>query len=156
MFCPKCGNPEQSPESFCRRCGNYLPDFDKLKPAEIPPEQHITANIWLSAMTAVASLTLAIILHSIFWNLPDTPVIIYVTAGFLMAMSAWQVQVFIRTLKLKKHFERRKNSNTAAAEHPPEIAEHEVRGNLPEGNFANVAPFSVTHNTTKKLKTPRP
>jgi len=30
MFCPKCGADEQSAESYCKRCGEWLPDLDAL------------------------------------------------------------------------------------------------------------------------------
>ncbi len=27
MFCPKCGNSGQAPDSYCRQCGEWLPDL---------------------------------------------------------------------------------------------------------------------------------
>ena len=106
MFCPKCGNADQQPETYCRQCGSFLPDFDKLTKKPISPQEHLKANSWLSLMTAIVSLILAILLYSIFLGKADTPIIIYITGGFLIAMCAWQVQNFWRTLLLKKHFKR--------------------------------------------------
>jgi hypothetical protein len=108
MFCPKCGNADQKPETFCRRCGIFLPDFDKLERKAIPPEQHLAANSVLSLMTALVSLTLAILLHAFFTSRDDTPPLIYITAGFLTAIFFWQAQTFWRTRQLKKHFPKRK------------------------------------------------
>ena len=66
MFCPKCGKSDQSPETYCRQCGNYQNDFDKPAKKTTTPEQHLTANTVLSLMTAITSLTLAISLYAIF------------------------------------------------------------------------------------------
>ena len=113
MFCPNCGKPDQTIETFCRQCGMFLPDFSKVKPREATPEEHLKANLTLNVMTAVASLTLAIVLYAVFLGRPDTPVIIYITAGFLIAMFAWQAQVFWRNLKLRTHFKRRQGASAA-------------------------------------------
>src|SRR5215204_3258767 len=103
MFCPKCGKADQSPETFCRQCGNYLPDFDKPARKQTTPEEHLKATAALNLMTAIVSATLAILLYLFFFNRLDTPVIIYITAGFLIAITAWQIQTFWRTLLLRKH-----------------------------------------------------
>ena len=68
MFCPKCGTPDQKPETFCRQCGIFLPDFDKLKRKETPPEEHLSANSILNIMTAVVSGALAILLHAFLYR----------------------------------------------------------------------------------------
>ena len=102
MFCPKCGNADQKPETYCRQCGSFLPDFDKIKSKEIPPEEHLKANTVLSVMTALVSLTLAILLHVFFTGRENTPVLINITAGILTAMFFWQAQTFWRTRLLKK------------------------------------------------------
>jgi uncharacterized membrane protein YvbJ len=45
MFCPKCGNPNQRPETFCCQCGIFLPDYDKLRRKETSPEEHLKTPI---------------------------------------------------------------------------------------------------------------
>src|SRR5262245_607511 len=100
MFCPKCGNPDQAPETYCRRCGVFLPDLSKPGKAPVRPEDHIKANAFLSALSMVTSFTLAILLYWRFLGRPDTPMVIYVTGGFLIAMGCWQVQTLWRTLLL--------------------------------------------------------
>jgi hypothetical protein len=107
MFCPKCGNADQIENSYCRNCGTFLPDFDKIKSKEISPETHFTANYTLNIMTAAVSLGLAITLYVMFLGRDDTPLVIYLTAGFLTAMFFWQVQIFWRTMQLKKQFPKR-------------------------------------------------
>jgi hypothetical protein len=155
MFCPKCGNPDQQPETFCRQCGTFLPDFDNQKKREISPEEHLKANAVLNVMTAVASLTLAILLYVFFLGKDDTPLIIYVTAGFLFAMFAWQAQVFWRNMKLKKHFKKQKRLAEISGEDKTASRAFEAKPTnrqLPEADYDNIVPPSVVERTTRKLK----
>ncbi len=151
MFCPKCGNADQKPETFCRQCGSFLPDFDKLKNKEIPPEQHLTANSVLSLMTAIVSGTLAILLHVFFTGRENTPVLIYIIAGFLTAMFFWQAQTFWRTLQLKKQFPKRK-IETETLDTNPAFESAKTEELLNEADFSNAVPASVVEYTTKNLK----
>jgi len=155
MFCPKCGKADQSPETYCRQCGNYLPDYEKSVKKKVKPEDHLNANLFLNLLTAITSLTLAILLYSIFLGKQDTPVIIYVTAGFLTAMTAWQVQTFWRTILLRKHFKKNKNIEQSSAEiqtDPPYLEPKPTNEFLPEADFKDYVPASVVEKTTRKLK----
>lgn len=107
MFCPSCGAGGQSAESYCRSCGMYLPDFVKALEKQVTPRDHFIVNAVLSVMTAIASATLAIMLYARFLGHEDTPVLIYVTAGFLTAMFFWQAQVIWRTVLLRNEFPKR-------------------------------------------------
>ena len=106
MYCAKCGKPDQKPESFCRRCGTYLPDPSKPYKKERPPDEHLKANTVLSALTIVASFTLAALLYIFLAFRPDTPILIYVTAGFLLAIGGWHIQTLIRTTMLRKQLKK--------------------------------------------------
>src|SRR5688572_25517708 len=153
MYCPKCGKSDQSPETFCRQCGNYLPDFDQPAKKVTTPEEHIKANATLSMLTAVASLTLSILLFLIFKNHPDTHPIIYVTAGFLIAITAWQIQTFWRTLLLRKHFKKRGKPSKSAAENqnaPLDLETKPTNQLLSEADFENYVPATVVEKTTRK------
>ncbi|MGB7068783.1 MAG: hypothetical protein WBD22_04760 [Pyrinomonadaceae bacterium] len=147
MFCAKCGKPDQSPETYCRKCGTFLPDFEKVRKSETPAEQHIKANSYLALMTAVVSLSLAITLYATLGFRPETHWIIYVVAGFLIAMTAWQIQTYIRTRMLKKQFEKMtpKGIEDVPAQNSTE------RAQLDEANFEDIIPASVTERTTRNL-----
>ncbi len=152
MFCPKCGKSDQQVNTFCRNCGTFLPDFDKLKSKENTPEAHFAANTTLSVMTAVVSLALAITLHVMFKDKDGTPVVIYLTAGFLTAIFFWQVQVFWRTLQLKKQFPGLKRKNeTRIIEKTPLFESTNTRELLNEADLSDAVPLSIVENTTKKL-----
>ncbi len=154
MFCPKCGKSEQTPETYCRQCGIYLTDYTKPFKKKIQPEEHLQVNTVLSLMSAVVSLTLAILLHIYFWGKGDTPIIIYITAGFMMAMFFWQAQTFWRTLLLKKHFKKRninEKSSTEEKNEPRVFVAKPTNELLNEADLSNIVPTSVTENTTKSL-----
>lgn len=153
MFCPKCGNPDQSPETYCRQCGHFLHDFDKSPKKKITPQEHLTINTTLSAMTAVCSLTLALLLIVFLWGKQDVSPLIYLTTGFLFAMFAWQVQTVWRNILLKKQLKRPENiaqtSDTENTQVFPQNAE--INGLLNEPDLQNSVPASVTEHTTTKL-----
>ncbi|MGD9563915.1 MAG: hypothetical protein AB7F88_17985 [Pyrinomonadaceae bacterium] len=152
MFCPKCGNPDQSPESYCRGCGTLLPDLDKALKKEISPEEHLKVNSVFSLMTAVVSLALALTLYTTVGFKPDTPWVIYLVAGFLIAISAWQIQTYIRTRMLKKQIERlrpKRRNDTPNAEAVPKAAITSPLLNEPD--LSSVVPSSITENTTRNL-----
>ena len=154
MFCPNCGKPDQQINSFCRQCGQFLPDFDKIAKREISPEDHLKANTLLNLMTGIVSITLAILLFSLFLDRHDTPPIIYITAGFLTAIFAWQAQIFWRTTLLKKQLTQRQSpplESAAANERRQKIAIEPAAKNLPAADFENLVPSSVTERTTNKL-----
>lgn len=150
MFCPKCGKADQKENTYCRQCGAFLPDFDKIKKRETPPEEHLKIASILNLMTAVVSISLAVTLYAIFLGRADTPVVIYVTAGFLTAMCAWQVQTFWRTLKLKKQFPKR-NISSEDSENEKILHSKPTAELLNEADFEDFVEASVTENTTKNL-----
>lgn len=154
MFCPNCGEADQKKKTYCRKCGSFLAEFGKIKKSERSVDENFNANIVLSAMTGISSLVLAIILYVDFLGREDTPVIIYIVAGFLTAMFAWQVQSFFRTLQLKKQFKRKSNLSedlNKQLRNEPSLEAKPTNELLPEADFNDVVPASVTENTTKHL-----
>lgn len=154
MFCPKCGKSDQKENTYCRNCGVFLPDFTKAGKRAISPEEHIKSSIVLDIMTIAAALTLSILLFVSFLGKDNTPPLIYVTAGFLIAISAWQAQTLWRTFQLKKHFRERKGESSE--EQNPNIEKSfnsfPTKSLLNEADFTNAVSPSVAENTTKKLK----
>ncbi len=149
MYCPNCGASDQKKETYCRKCGVYLAEFGKVKKSERPIEENFKINSFLTALTGLVSLTLAIILYVMFLGKDDTPVIIYIVAGFLTAMFAWQVQTFLRTLQLKKQYKKR---TAFENEQDSALGSAQTKELLPEADLSDVVPASVTENTTKNLK----
>ena len=150
MFCPKCGNAEQTPETYCRQCGTFLPDLSKPLVSITKPEQHVTANLVLGTMTVVTCLTLAILLSVFFIGRPESPPVIYVMFGLCLAMAAWHVQTVWRSVLLRKHFkESKKRKESFDSETLVEAPE--ANKQLSEPNFESFQPASVTDRTTRQL-----
>lgn len=147
MFCPKCGTSDQAPETYCRNCGVFLPDLEKVKKRETPIEEHLKINSFFTLATAVISVALAVALFIVFISTWTAPFIIYPVFGFLIAITAWQIQTFIRTRILKRQFEKLR---------PPRLSDIEEittgqQAILSEGNPELVVPPSVTELTTRNL-----
>ena len=150
MFCPNCGKAEQKAETYCRQCGEFLADYRKGIKKAITPEEHLKVNLVLNLMTAVVSFGLAITLYAMFLGREETPFIIYLTAGFLTAMGAWQTQTFWRTRQLRKHFQKGKSVETSV-EPAPAFEAPKTMELLNEADYKDIVPPSVVEQTTKNL-----
>ena len=155
MFCPRCGRADQTPETYCRQCGLFLPDISKPLKRESPPEEHLKANTVLSLMTICASFTLSFLLFLILGFRSFTHPLIYVTAGILLAIGGWHIQTLIRTSMLKKQWKRRVPLSEAQAT-PMELRSTPTARLLDQADFADAIPASVTEHTTKHLAEPLP
>jgi hypothetical protein len=151
MYCPRCGKAEQVSETFCRQCGLFLPDLSKPVKSEISPEEHLKANTVLNALTIIVSFALSFLLFAV---VPDKHPLIYVTAGLLIAIGAWHIQTFIRTLKLKKQWKRRSPLSEIEAGLPETERAFKSASTaklLDQADFGSTVQASVTENTTRHL-----
>ena len=141
MYCPKCGNPEQVAETYCRKCGVFL--YDASKPAiTTPPPGENNVATFVSAFRPTVCFVSAILLYAIAGSQPGASVVIPMTAIILFAMGIVQAKALQKTIFRRK---RRKRQELAA--HNTEIT-----GNFLEPpNLANLVPQSVTAHTTRKL-----
>lgn len=156
MFCPNCGKADQKENTYCRNCGEFLPDF-KIKKKSLSfggdtPEEQIKTNLYLNLMSAFVSAALAIALYVSFLGQDALPVV-YLTVGFLAAMSGWQFSTFYIGLKLKKNFSKRRlDSETDIQERTQiQLESAKTKELLNEADFSDVVPISVTENTTRHL-----
>lgn len=162
MFCPNCGNSDQLPETYCRRCGSFLNDpggKNQLAFGGATPEEKINVNLFLNFLSAVVSLILMIALYASFIGKRGEFPVIYVVAAFLCAMSFWQFSTFYVGLKLKKIFKQR--TNALETVDSPTLSEQQTKSSatgkiLPAKDLIDFANSSVTENTTRNLeKIPR-
>jgi len=156
MFCPNCGKSEQSLNTYCRQCGEFLPDNKdrnrKFSMGGNTPEEQIRVNLILNFLSGAVSFILAVLLYATFWNKSGTSQIIYLVAAFLLAMCGWQFSTFRVGLKLRRTFEKRKTNDENAARVEKNVFQPaKTKDLLPEADFSNVAPTSITENTTKTL-----
>lgn len=154
MYCPKCGKAEQKEKTFCRNCGEFLPDLSRTKGSASfggdTPEDQIKVNLVLNLLSALVSLFFAVALYVTFHD-RDTPTIVYLAAAFLLAMSAWQFSTFYIGLKLKKHFSREPEVSVPDNPTQASIKAEQSKKSLNEADFESIVPASVTENTTKTL-----
>ena len=160
MFCPRCGKADQTPETYCRQCGLFLPDLSKPLKRESPPEEHLKANTVLSVMTIIASFMLSFLLFLILGFRSFTHPLIYATAGILLAIGGWHIQTLIRTQMLKKQWKRRTPLSAIQAPQPETTAAFKSTPTgkmLDQPDFTDAIPASVTEHTTRHLvETPQP
>ena len=155
MFCPKCGTADQSANAYCRNCGEFLPDLSKKNNTAFggnTPEEQIRVTQTLNSLSAIVSFAMAILLYWSHWGKPDVSSTVYMAAAFLLTIGFWQISNFIVGLKLKKHFNKRKegieieNKDAEKRFQPAQTSEL-----LPEADFSNVVSTSITDNTTRHL-----
>jgi hypothetical protein len=78
------------------------------------------------------------------------PWIIYPVFGFLIAMTAWQIQTFVRTRMLKRQFEKLRPKRDIETREAA-LDSKGATNLLDEANFEDTIPVSVTEMTTRNL-----
>jgi hypothetical protein len=159
MFCSKCGRPDQTLDTYCRGCGEFLADssnplslLGRLVGANTPSKQ-ITVNLVINLVTASISGLLVIFLVGYFDGREarthePAPPIVYLVYLFLGLVAAWQLFSFAINLNLKNRL------GTKSAVAPPRVSSAEASSSpqaLPEANFEDVVPRSVIEDKTEIL-----
>ncbi|CAN5436647.1 hypothetical protein BH18ACI1_BH18ACI1_18080 [soil metagenome] len=149
MFCLNCGKADQTENTYCRSCGEFLPDLSKNSSIIFggsTPQQ--TANIigGISLVSSVFSLFVGCWLYITGFNIP---IVIYLAAALLICNSIWSASNFLMVQKLAK----RLNPNKQKLNSQNEITEDNFSQQkvLPTADLENFLPISVTENTTKHL-----
>lgn len=73
MFCPNCGKAEQIPNTYCRQCGEFLPDLTKnaLKRfGGTTPQQSANIVSFLSLFASIVSLLAGLWMYATGFNVP--------------------------------------------------------------------------------------
>lgn len=155
MFCPKCGTADQKENTYCRNCGDFLPDLTKKNNLAFggnTPEEQIKVSQKLNLLSAIVSFAVAILLYWAHWGKPNVSSTVYMAATFLLTIGLWQISNYVIGLKLKRHFNKRKegsdNENKSAEKQFQSVQTNEL---LPEAELSKVVPTSITENTTRHL-----
>jgi len=157
MFCPKCGKGDQTADSYCRSCGEFLigPAQHTLLMNRIlgitNPEKQVKFTLTIDLVTAIVSGFLLFFLMGYFDAVHDrmgatTPPIVYLVYIFLGLVSAWQLLSFTVGTTYRKKLNAAKKM----------IDQTNTRAALPEADQKNVVANSITEQTTRNLdKVPR-
>jgi hypothetical protein len=157
MFCPKCGKGDQTADSYCRSCGDFL-----IGPAQhtslmnrflgiTNPEKQVKFTATIDLVTAIVSGFLLFFLMGYFDAVHDktgatTPPIVYLVYIFLGLVSAWQLLSFTVGTTYRKKLNAAKKTLDQPGAQPM----------LPEADQKNIVANSITEQTTRNLdKVPR-
>lgn len=151
MFCPKCGADDQSAESYCKRCGEWLPDLDTIRRPGLfrkrTREEKIRKMRVLEAVSAALSLTAGGIITAVQVAGADTQ-LLQLAVLCCVIVAVYQMVNFYLGHKLQQRIDQSRSGL------PDEInPAEEAFGRLnaaDTSNFANRA--SVVENTTELLE----
>ena len=151
MFCPKCGADAQSAESYCKRCGEWLPDIDNLTRPRLfrkrTREEKIRKMRVLEAVSAGLSLTAATIIIAILAGGGDTQ-LLFLAAFCCVLVAAYQAVNFYLGYKLQ---ERIAQTRAQVSDESKSIDGKKVRSLSPGDVTSFVGRNSVVDNTTELL-----
>lgn len=161
MFCPNCGKAEQSPESYCRNCGQFLADvsgksylLNKLLGGQTP-ETQVTVTMVINLVTALISALLLGFLNGFYHaqyarTQESAPPVLYLVYIFLGLVTVWQVLSFLIGWRLRSKITGRRTAEVKAA---PGITGEARQKQLPEEDLEELESVStsVTENTTRML-----
>jgi hypothetical protein len=157
IFCPKCGADSQNVESYCKRCGEWLPDIDALIHRKLfrklTREQKIEKIRILEAVSAGLSLTSAAIIISILAG--GDRQILFLAAFCCILVAVYQMINIYLGYKLQHRIVRSHTASTGEMESNDEKRAPAL-GASAATQVANSQ--SVTENTTELLEpvhTPR-
>lgn len=164
MFCPNCGNADQSPDTYCRNCGVFLTNFsgDASLMNRIlgsnTPEKRVNVGLAFDVLTLIFSSLLLVFLFGYFDGRytktgEAAPPIIYLVYVFLGLFAVWQAASLLIGFNHKNKLNNRKTDEFSTDTVEYKTAElPETRNDyLPPANPANLVPPSVTEDTTRHL-----
>ena len=155
MFCQKCGAADQSVDSYCKRCGEWLPDPEQIgrRRGSIrsrTPEQRNRKMRFMEALGALFSLSAFLIIMGVLAGKLNKPMLV-LAADFCIVTLIFQIVSFLIGRTLQNRLKRARTEEHEAAALP------KVEENAPQLNPADyssfVPPASVTENTTELLET---
>ncbi len=136
LFCPKCGAGEQSHESYCRSCGEWLPNLEHIGGSGLFPatsrEERVQRIRFLELISIGMSLTSALIVFLFLAGYLDRDLLFLVVA-FGVVVSIYQIANMYLGRKVAKSL--------------PTRPSHEAVN-------AAAAPASITGVPTNRLMTP--
>lgn len=164
MFCPSCGKSEQSPDSYCRNCGQFLTDFsgkayliNKILGGNTPDTQ-VNVNLIINVVTTLASSLLLGFLNGYYDSLYEktgqtAPPVIYLVYIFLGLVTAWQFLSFLINMRLKRKLSGRNKGDVSVDSSASQNAlpSGSTQKSLPQADFDDIVPASVTEDTTRIL-----
>jgi hypothetical protein len=150
MFCSNCGAADQSPNAYCKRCGEWLADKKSFGGGGgSKPEERMTVMIVFNGLSALLALFSAIILYATYLNTPEAKWSVYVAGACCLVIAIHQMVSLAFALELKL---RLKRGHTDAGPAIASKADDSVAA-LGSGKTTQfVDAKSVTESTTELLE----
>src|SRR5687767_13490999 len=147
MFCPKCGADAQNAESYCTRCGEWLPDLNSLTRPGLfrkrTREEKIRKMRILEAISAGLALAAAAMIFSFLRGGAD-PQLLFLSLLCCLIIAAYQMVNFYLGSTLQKKITQSRMKE--------ETLPNQRVGELESGDSTTfVNSQSVVENTTKHL-----
>ena len=147
MFCPKCGADAQRAESYCTRCGEWLPDLNShARPGlfrKRTREEKIRKMRILEAISAGLALAAAAMIFAVLRGNADTQ-LLFLSLLCCLIIAAYQMVNFYLGSTLQKRITQSRMQE--------EILTDQRVGQLDVGKSTTfVNRESVVENTTKQL-----
>jgi hypothetical protein len=148
MFCPKCGVGHQTPESYCRSCGEWLPDLDS-KSTRLnfgsTREERVLRIRTLELISTGLSLTAAAIVFTFLFTGANQGWLLFLAAAVSIVVAVYQIANMFMGHKVMRGLPRSPADLTRQFEKPNSAALP-----APDTNDLRV-PASVTEDTTRHL-----
>ena len=147
MFCPNCGASDQTPKSYCRRCGEWL--ADRAGRSSSKPEDRVKVMVVFNALSSLMALFAAIALYATYLGKPEAKWSIYVAGAFCSVIAVHQMISFAFALELRLRSRRGRKDLPATTG----SATAEPRGHFSGLNTGQILEMpTVTENTTELLQ----
>ena len=154
MFCPNCGQSDQKAETYCRQCGEFLPNVSGVN-SFIPfqkPEEQFNITLVLNFLSSFAGFVMAILLYIFNGRGENVHWSVFAAASILFCISVWQGVSFYNNWNLKKRYNQKNiDSIDLDAEMTKDLQDKNKEA-LPEPDFEDIVPPSIVEKTTKDLK----
>ncbi|MDQ3819699.1 MAG: hypothetical protein M3362_18770 [Acidobacteriota bacterium] len=154
MFCSKCGAADQSADSYCKRCGEWLPDKSHLGRrrgrfrARTPEQRHRKMRV-LEVVSAVAALSSALIILAALAGKVERPVLV-IAADLCFVTAVFQAVNFAIGYSLQKRL--RQVRDEADRTGIFEAKSDRPQLNQPDTGDLVRSASSVTESTTELLE----
>jgi len=146
MFCSNCGASDQTPKSYCRRCGEWL--ADKAGRSSPKPEDRMKVMLVFNALSAFMAAFAAITLYATYLGTPEAKWSIYVAGAFCSVIAVHQAISFAFALELKLRSRHGRKDLTATSSPQGETLDY-----LDGRNTDQILDLpSVTENATELLQ----
>ncbi len=152
MFCPRCGADAQCAESYCKRCGEWLPDVDALGRPRLfrkrTRDEKIRKMRVLEAVSAGLSLASAAIIFTVLTGKNDTH-ILFLSFFCCLLIAIYQMVNFYLGHKLQQRVDQSRAEAVEEIEARTETGVGELRS---ADTTTFVSGQSVVENTTELLE----